>query len=80
VKFLRQATLPGQTFEGSEANVALAARLMRRLNEQVETMAKLKGKTSQQKVTVEHVHVHSGGQAVVGVLEPAKGEEGSSTE
>jgi hypothetical protein len=27
----------------------------------------------QQKVTVEHVHVHSGGQAVVGVVEPAGG-------
>jgi hypothetical protein len=25
----------------------------------------------QQKVTVEHVHVHSGGQAVVGVVSPA---------
>ena len=28
----------------------------------------------QQKVTVEHVHVHSGGQAVVGVMEPGGGD------
>jgi hypothetical protein len=27
----------------------------------------------QQKVTVEHVHVHSGGWAVVGLVEPAGG-------
>jgi hypothetical protein len=27
----------------------------------------------QQKVTVEHVHVHSGGQAVVGMVEPPGG-------
>ena len=45
VKFLRRATLPGQTCEGSEAYVALATRLMRLFNDQVETMAKLKGKT-----------------------------------
>jgi hypothetical protein len=28
-----------------------------------------RGKGGQQKVTVEHVHVHAGGQAVVGVVE-----------
>jgi hypothetical protein len=28
-----------------------------------------RGKTSQQKVTVEHVHVHEGGQAIVGLVE-----------
>src|SRR5215469_134764 len=29
-------------------------------------MQKLRGKTGQQRVTVEHVHVHEGGQAMVG--------------
>jgi hypothetical protein len=28
---------------------------------------------SQQKVTVEHVHVHSGGQAIVGAVGPGEG-------
>jgi ribosomal protein S6E (S10) len=37
-------------------------------NEQLEAMAKLKGKTRQQKVIVEHVHVHHGGQAIVGTV------------
>ena len=31
-------------------------------------MAKLKGTASQQKVTVEHVHVNKGGQAIVGAV------------
>ena len=39
--------------------------------EQVETMAKLKGKTGRQKVTVEQVHVHEGGQAIVGAVSAA---------
>ena len=70
--FLKRATLEGQTFEGSDANVLRATRLMRLFNEQVELMAKLKGKTSQQKVTVEHVHVHDGGQAIVGAVSTGK--------
>jgi hypothetical protein len=37
-------------------------------------MAKLKGKTGQQKVTVEHVHVHQGGQAIVGAVTTARSE------
>ena len=36
----------------------------------LEALNRHRGK-GQQKVTVEHVHVHSGGQAVVGVVEPA---------
>jgi len=41
---------------------------MRVFIEQLVAMAKLKGKAGQQKVVVEHVHVHSGGQAVVGTV------------
>jgi hypothetical protein len=73
--FLKQATNARQTFEGGEACVLRATRLMRLFNEQLESMARLKGKTGQQKVTVEHVHVHSGGQAVVGMLESGKGKK-----
>jgi hypothetical protein len=43
---------------------------MRLFNEQVETMAKLKGKGSQQRVVVEHVTVAAGGQAIVGTVIP----------
>jgi hypothetical protein len=70
--FLRRATAEGQTLEGSDANVLRATRLMRVFNEQLEAMQKLKGKAGQQKVTVEHVHVHQGGQAIVGEVNVSK--------
>ena len=44
--------------------------------EQIEAMQKLKGTARQQKVTVEHVHVHEGGQAIVGTVSTSKGEGG----
>jgi hypothetical protein len=68
MRFLERATLPGQTPDGMDANVLRAMRLMRLFNEQVETMAKLKGKGGQQRVVVEHVTVAAGGQASVGTV------------
>lgn len=75
LSFLAAATRDDQTTEGRDANVLRATRLMRLHLEQIEAMQKLKGKASQQKVTVEHVHVHAGGQAIVGAIE-APGEGG----
>jgi len=66
--FLRQATAEGQTVDGADRTVLRATRLMRLFNEQLVALAKLRGKASQQKVTVEHVHVHEGGQAIVGAV------------
>jgi len=57
-----RATLEGQHPEAVDTNVLRATRLMRVFGEQLEAMQKLRGKTGQQKVTVEHVHVHDGGQ------------------
>jgi len=71
--FLRRATL-GQSTESIDANVLRATRLMRVFTEQLEAMQKLQGKAGQQKVTVEHVHVHEGGQAIVGAVSTTKGE------
>ena len=65
--FLNHATLPDQPSEMVDRGVARATRLMRLHLEQIEAMQKLKG-AAQQKVTVEHVHVHQGGQAIVGVI------------
>ena len=73
--FLQRATADGQTVEGSAANVLRATRLMRLFIEQLAAMAKLKGKAGQQKVVVEHVHVYSGGQAVVGTVASPKKEQ-----
>jgi hypothetical protein len=66
--FLRNATADGQDIEVRDANVLRAVRLMRLFTEQLEAMARLKGKTREQKVTVEHVHVYEGGQAIVGAV------------
>ena len=66
--FLRRATADGQTVEGADADVLRATWLMRVFIEQLVAMANLKGKAGQQKVVVEHVHVHSGGLAVVGTV------------
>jgi hypothetical protein len=44
MEFLRRVTLDGQTFEGTDANVLRAIRLMRLFNEQVETRAKLRAR------------------------------------
>ena len=66
--FLHRASAAGQTVDEVERNVLRATRLMRLFTEQLAALSKLKGRTSQQRVTVEHVHVHSGGQAIVGAV------------
>jgi hypothetical protein len=53
-------TIPQQDSAGN-----LAAKLLRTYTAQIEALARYRGK-GQQKVIVEHVHVHSGGQAIVG--------------
>jgi hypothetical protein len=66
VEFLRRSLSPDQTIVGVDANIARASRLLRIFTAQIDAMAKLKGTAGQQKMTVEHVHVHAGGQAIVG--------------
>lgn len=71
LRFLHRASIPGQSPESIDTNLSRATSLMRLYSEQAEAMLKLKGKTGQQKVTVEHVHVHEGGQAIVGAVSAA---------
>ncbi len=47
-------------------------KLLRTFAAQVEALQRHRGK-GQQKVTVEHVHVHAGGQAIVGSVTPVGG-------
>ena len=68
--FLKNATKPDDSFDGRDRNVLRAMRLMRLFTEQVEAMSKLKGKSGQQRVVVEHVTVAAGGQAIVGAVMP----------
>lgn len=68
--FLSSSMIEGQTVDAVDAHILRATRLMRLFNEQVETMARLKGKGGQQRVVVEHVTVAAGGQAIVGTVIP----------
>lgn len=68
----RRAMLGEQTFEGRTQNLNYAAKLSRTWATMLHALNKHRGK-GQQKVTVEHVNVHSGGQAIVGNVEPPGG-------
>jgi len=74
--FISRSTLENQSTEATDANVLRATRLMRLFIQQIETVQKLKGKSGQQRVTVEHFHVHQGGQAIVGSVHASKKEGG----
>jgi len=57
---LKRAQLRGQIFEARDMNLRHATKLTRTYVAQVEALSRYRGK-GQQKVTVEHVHVHPGG-------------------
>jgi hypothetical protein len=60
-----------------QENLSQANRLSRTYATLLEALNRHRGKGSQQKVTVEHVHVYPGGQAMVGVVgEPEGGGHG----
>jgi hypothetical protein len=71
----RRAMIGEQTFEGRRENLAQANKLSRTYAALLEALNRHRGK-GQQKVTVEHVHVHAGGQAVVGMVAAPSGQPG----
>lgn len=75
----RRAMIGEQTFEGRRENLTQANKLSRTYAALVEALNRHRGK-GQQKVTVEHVHVHAGGQAVVGMVETPGGGDRSKME
>ena len=70
----RRAMIGEQTLEGRRENLAQANKLSRTYAALLEALNRHRGK-GQQKVTVEHVHIHAGGQAVVGMV-AARGQPG----
>ena len=68
----RRAMVGEQTFEGRRENLSQANKLSRTYAALLDALNRHRGK-GQQKVTVEHVHVHAGGQAVVGTVETPGG-------
>ena len=65
---LRLGMVQGQSFEWRDQNLKHAAKLLGVYARQVEALDKHRGK-GQQKITVEHVTVNDGGQAIVGHVE-----------
>jgi hypothetical protein len=61
--------LAEQTFEGRRENLNQANKLARTYAVLLDALNRHRGK-GQQKVTVEHVHVNAGGQAIVGPVTP----------
>jgi hypothetical protein len=71
---MHRAMLPEQTFEGRNMALKHGAKLFAVFLRQLEVLDKHRGK-GQQKVTVEHVHVGAGGQAIVGHVEAGGGRQ-----
>ncbi len=64
-KLMKVAMVEDQYPESTERNLNLATKLQRTFLQQIDALQKLKGKC-QQTVTVKHVTVNEGGQAIVG--------------
>ena len=62
----RRAMLPDQPFEVAQGLRKAAANASRTFIELLSALDRKRGKGGQQVVRVEHVHVHRGGQAIVG--------------
>ena len=69
---LKRAMMNGQTFEGKQASVNEATKMLRTFTAQIEALKRYRT-GGQQKVTVEHVHVNEGGQAIVGTVNQGGG-------
>ena len=67
MEFMRRGMLPEQTNDGVDRNVNRATKLLRTFATMAECLRTYRG-GGQQKVTVEHVTVQAGGQAIVGTV------------
>jgi len=65
LELMRRAAFTGQTDVGVEVNVNRATKLLRTFANLTEVLSRYRGKV-EQKMTVEHVHVYQGRQAIVG--------------
>ena len=75
----RRAMLGNQTFEGRRESLNQANKLSRTYAALTEALDRHRGK-GQQRITVEHVNVHAGGQAIVGAVTPRDGSSRRSEE
>ena len=75
----RRAMLGNQTFERRRENLNQANKLSRTYAALTDALDRHRGK-GQQRITVEHVNVHAGGQAIVGNVTPSAGSSRRSEE
>jgi hypothetical protein len=66
----RRAMIGDQTFEGRRENLNQANKLSRNYVAMMDALDRHRGK-GHQRITVEHVTVHAGGQAIVGNVTPS---------
>jgi hypothetical protein len=72
LEFLARGMVPDQTSDGVDRNVNRATKLLRTFATMAECLRTYRG-GGQQKVTVEHVTVQAGGQAIVGTVNRGAG-------
>lgn len=72
----RRSMISGQPFGGRDINLRHAEKLTKLYTEQVEALEKYRGKRHH-KMTVEHVNVEPGGQAIVGDVHHSGGTSNS---
>ena len=65
LEMAKRTMVEAQTFEGVNANINRATKLMRTFTAQVETLKKYRT-GGNQTIQVQHVNVNEGGQAIVG--------------
>jgi len=75
----RRAMISEQTFEARRENLNQANKLSRTFAALTEALDRHRGK-GQQRITVEHVNVHPGGQAIVGAVTSGGGSSPNSKE
>jgi hypothetical protein len=78
--FVLQATGAESSAEKRNDDTERACKFLALYIQQVDAMQRLKGKAGRQRVTVEHVNVHAGGQAIVGTVTARGPGEGDGEE
>ena len=76
----RRAHLPEQTFEGRQAALGQASKLVRSYTMLLEALDRHRGKGQPQVVRVERVTVEAGGQAIVGAVSQGGGGSASGND
>lgn len=72
MEMAERCLIKGQTVDGVDRNVNRMTKLTRSFTTQMEALNRYRGK-GQQKMTVEHVHVNEGGQAIIGDVNNTEG-------